>query len=142
MPPPHLPPRLTAPGPPGIKPGPPPSRVRSPGRRGGASVGSQAPGLPEPGDAMRGSSTPILLLLLALLVVGAAVYFALKPATSSTLEVAGPPDGTQGHSGPDRTSTVPDAAPGPSRTTVRTTPRDEVRGGNDGGSYAHAIVGA
>ncbi|HKB15529.1 MAG TPA: hypothetical protein VKF62_05655, partial [Planctomycetota bacterium] len=90
---------------------------------------------------MRGSTTPVLLLLLALLVVGAAVYFALKPASAPVLEVAGPPDATQGHSGPDRTSTVPDSPPSPSRTTVTTTPRDNIRGGNDGGNYANALVG-
>ena len=63
---------------------------------------------------MRGSATPVLLLFLALLVVGAAVYFAFKPASATGLEVAGPPDASLAERpAHERTSAVPAPPPRP-----------------------------
>ncbi len=91
---------------------------------------------------MRGSATPVLLVFLALLVVGAAVYFALKPASGPDLEVAGPPDASSTERpGPERTSPDPDAPPSPLRTTATAQPRGDVTGGVDSGAYSNALVG-
>ncbi|HKB15798.1 MAG TPA: carboxypeptidase-like regulatory domain-containing protein, partial [Planctomycetota bacterium] len=88
---------------------------------------------------MKGSTTPVLFL--ALLVVGAAVYFALEPASMPVARVAGPTDATAERPAPDRTSTVPDAPPSPSRVTATVSPRGVVTVGTEGGSYANALVG-